>query len=106
MYNIMYDITYDILLCAGLCGVTGAAAVAPYPKNLNPVESFNITNDFDLQAMQGGGLVWYARPQLGHHPPPDGVHQSSAPASAGGTDRDLAGRQFPRNCLPYNMIEF
>jgi hypothetical protein len=27
-------------------------------------------------------------------------------ASAGETDRDLAGRHFPRNCLPYNIIEF
>jgi hypothetical protein len=31
---------------------------------------------------------------------------ASAPASAGGTDRDLAGTQFPRNCVPYNIIEF
>ncbi len=34
------------------------------------------------------------------------VAQPSAPASAGGTDRDLAGTQFPRNCVPYNIIEF
>jgi hypothetical protein len=27
-------------------------------------------------------------------------------ASAGKTDRDLAGTQFPRNCVPYNIIEF
>jgi hypothetical protein len=27
-------------------------------------------------------------------------------ASAGETDRDLVGRQFTRNCLPYNIIEF
>ncbi len=39
--------------------------------------------------------------------------ESSMVASAGETDRDLgslpvglAGRQFPRNCLPYNIIEF
>jgi hypothetical protein len=32
--------------------------------------------------------------------------KSSVVASAGETDRDLAGRQFPRNCLPYNIIEF
>ncbi len=32
--------------------------------------------------------------------------ESSAPASAGGTDRDLAATQFPRNCVPYNIIEF
>ncbi len=31
---------------------------------------------------------------------------ASAPASAGGTDRDLAGTQFSRNCVPYNIIEF
>ena len=35
--------------------------LAPYPNNPNPVESFNIKTDFD---MQGDGLVWYARPQL------------------------------------------
>ena len=35
--------------------------LAPYPNNLNPVESFNVKTDFDLQ---GDGLVWYARPQL------------------------------------------
>jgi hypothetical protein len=32
--------------------------------------------------------------------------QTSMVASAGETDRDLAGRQFPRNFLPYNIIEF
>ncbi len=37
--------------------------LAPFPNNpnLNPVESFNVNADFDLQ---GDGLVWYARPQL------------------------------------------
>jgi hypothetical protein len=35
--------------------------VATYPNNLNPVESFNVKTDFDLQ---GDGLVWYVRPQL------------------------------------------
>ncbi len=35
--------------------------LAPYPNNLNPVDSFNITTDFDLQ---GDCLVWYAHPQL------------------------------------------
>jgi hypothetical protein len=35
--------------------------LAPYPNNPNPVESFNIKTDFDIQ---GNGLVWYARPQL------------------------------------------
>ncbi len=34
--------------------------LAPYPNNLNPVESFNFKTDFDLK---GDGLVWYARPQ-------------------------------------------
>ncbi len=32
--------------------------------------------------------------------------ETSAPASAGGTDRDLAGTQFPSNFVPYNIIEF
>ncbi len=31
---------------------------------------------------------------------------ASMVASAGETDRDLAGMQFPRNCVPYNIIEF
>jgi hypothetical protein len=35
--------------------------LAPYPNNLNPVETFNVTTDFDLQ---GDGLVWYERPHL------------------------------------------
>ena len=35
--------------------------LAPYPNNPNPVESFNVKTNFDLQ---GDGLVWYARPQL------------------------------------------
>ena len=35
--------------------------LAPFPNNPNPVESFNVKTDFDLQ---GDGLVWYARPQL------------------------------------------
>ena len=38
--------------------------LAPKPNNPNPVESFNVKTDFDLQAVQGDGLVWYARPQL------------------------------------------
>ncbi len=32
--------------------------------------------------------------------------RASMVASAGETDRDLAGTQFPRNCVPYNIIEF
>ena len=35
--------------------------LAPYPNNPNPVESFNVKTDFDLQ---GDCLVWYARQQL------------------------------------------
>ena len=35
--------------------------LAPYPNNQNPVESFNIKTDFDLQ---GDSLVWCARLQL------------------------------------------
>jgi hypothetical protein len=31
---------------------------------------------------------------------------ASVVASAGETDRDLAVTQFPRNCVPYNIIEF
>jgi hypothetical protein len=32
--------------------------------------------------------------------------KTSMVASARETERDLAGRQFPRNCLSYNIIEF
>ncbi len=35
--------------------------LAPYPNNPNPVESFNIKTDFDIQ---GNDLVSFARPQL------------------------------------------
>ncbi len=36
--------------------------LAPYPKNLNPVESsFNVKTNFDLQ---GDCLLWFACPQL------------------------------------------
>jgi hypothetical protein len=46
MYDIMYDITYDIMYLY-------VVLLAPYPNNLNPVESFNITTDFDLR-----GAAW------------------------------------------------
>ncbi len=42
------------------CGQDCVVLLAPYPYNQNPVDSFNITTDFDLQ---GYCLVWYARPQ-------------------------------------------
>ncbi len=35
--------------------------LAPYPNNPNPVESFNIKTDFDIQ---GNDLVRYEYPQL------------------------------------------
>ena len=47
---------YDIILWQE-CVVL----LAPYPNNPNPVESFNVKTDLDLQ---GDSLVWYARPQL------------------------------------------
>ncbi len=34
------------------------------------------------------------------------ICKTSVVASAGETDRDLAVTQFPRNCVPYNIIEF
>ena len=43
------------------CEQDVVVVLAPYPNNPNPVESFNVKTDFDLQ---GDGLVWYARPQL------------------------------------------
>jgi hypothetical protein len=33
-------------------------------------------------------------------------HGPSTPASAGGTNRDLAATQFTKNCVAYNIIEF
>ena len=50
-------ISYVISYCEQDCVVL----LAPYPNNPNPVESFNVKTDFDLQ---GDGLVWYAHPQL------------------------------------------
>ena len=44
------------------CEQDCVVVLAPYPNNPNPVESFNVKTDFDLQ---GDGLVWYARPQVG-----------------------------------------
>ncbi len=35
-----------------------------------------------------------------------GWESSMVAASAGETDGDLAGKQFPRNCVPYNILEF
>jgi hypothetical protein len=56
-YMILYVIS-DMISC---CGQDCVVLLAPYPNNPNPVDSFNVTTDFDLQ---GDGLVWYARPQL------------------------------------------
>ncbi len=47
---------YQISCCAQDCVVL----LAPYLNNQNPLESFNIKTDFDLQ---GDCLVWHARPQ-------------------------------------------
>ena len=54
---ISFVISYMISCCKQDCVVV----LAPYPNNPHPVESFNIKTDF---ALQGDGLVWYARPQL------------------------------------------
>jgi hypothetical protein len=43
------------------CGQDCVVLLAPYPNNQNPVDSFNVTTDSDLQ---GDCLVWYAHPQL------------------------------------------
>ncbi len=42
-------------------GVDVIVVLAPFPNNPNPVDEFDVVVDFDLK---GGGLVWYARPQL------------------------------------------
>ena len=52
---ISFVISYMISCCKQDCVVV----LAPYPNNPQPVESFNIKTDF---ALQGDGLVWYARP--------------------------------------------
>jgi hypothetical protein len=50
-----------IFYCEQDCMVVLVRQIAPFPNNpkLNQVQSFNVKTDFDLQ---GGGLVWYARP--------------------------------------------
>ncbi len=45
-------------------------------------------------------------PQLKQKPDAFISHKASAPASAGGTDQDLAAPQFRRNYGAYNIIEF
>jgi hypothetical protein len=57
IHDMISDKINDILLCPGLCGVT--VLLVPYPNNPNPVESFNIKTNINLQ---GGSLVWYACP--------------------------------------------
>ena len=54
-------ISYMISLMISCYGQDCVVVLAPFPNNPNPVESFNVKTDFDLQ---GDGLVWYARPQL------------------------------------------
>ncbi len=56
-YDIIDDIMYDIQQ-------DSVVLLVPYPNNLNTVESFNVTTDFELA---GDGLVWYACPQLCFH---------------------------------------
>ena len=54
-------ISYMISLMISCFGQDCVVVLAPFPNNPNPVQSFNVKTDFDLQ---GDGLVWYARPQL------------------------------------------
>ncbi len=54
---ILNMISYMISCCVQDCVVL----LAPYPNNPNPVESFNIKTDFNLQE---DCLVLYERPQL------------------------------------------
>jgi hypothetical protein len=56
-YVISYMISHMISCCEQDCVVL----LAPYPNNPNPVESFNVKTEFDLQ---GDCLVWYVRPRL------------------------------------------
>ncbi len=44
-YMISYMISHVISFSAQACVVL----LAPYPNNLNQVDSFNVTTDFDLQ---------------------------------------------------------
>ncbi len=44
-----------------ICKQDCMVILASYLNNPNPVESFNIKTEFDIQ---GNGLVWYAHPQL------------------------------------------
>ena len=52
-YMISYMMSHMISCYTQYCVVL----LAPYPNNPNPVDSFNVTTDFDLQ---GDDLVWYA----------------------------------------------
>jgi hypothetical protein len=54
-------ISYMILYMISYCEQDCVVVLASFPNKQNPVQSFNVKTDFDLQ---GDGLVWYARPQL------------------------------------------
>ncbi len=56
--------------------------------------------------MDNQKLVWEVREARGESKLNTAVDNTSALASAGGTDRDLAATQFPRKCDAYNIIEF
>ncbi len=49
------------MISESCCEQDCVVLLAPYPNNLNRVETFKVTTNFDLQ---GGCLVWYVCPQL------------------------------------------
>ena len=49
------------MMCNDRCVQDVVVVLAPFPNNPNPVDEFAVVCAFDLK---GGGLVWYARPQL------------------------------------------
>ena len=70
------------------------------PEELNPLQTSAPPNY--PQEVQ---VFFYLLLQCNHPLPMKFVHISSASASAGGADRDLAGKQFPRKLRTNNNVE-
>ncbi len=75
-------ISHMMLYMISCCAQGIVVVLAPYPNNPNPVESFNVKTDFDLQ---GNGLVWYAATMRA-------LNSSSTAPSSGNLDHlDILG---------------
>jgi len=59
---ISHGMSYVILIFYVICLAQDCVClIAPFPFNVQPVEEFDPSADFDVT---GEGNVWYARPQL------------------------------------------